>query len=426
MNAPIPARPTASGLPALAPVRHIHRPLTVAEYYHAAIGRHPQSHIRSHEVVIVLEGTGTPDPKNFQSALNQAAEANPGARLRLTGQRQRARWISDAPPPSLRWIDDCRWDGRSSEGLAAVLDTELSLESGHTTEVILARTVGQADHGKIIFRTSHAVMDGMGLLHFIQETFRALRGEPLLGSNATFTDTDLMQHGPKRQALTREILQITHMMGPPRGDERGGVWRRITIPGPQPNLPARLVGLMAEYCRRHGDTEKSVRIGMPANLRRHIPDLLTTTNFAGMSYVDLLPAASLELEDIKQQLRKLREGHAEMSYRKIFEIMRWLPFAWVDGMLSVNEKNYKNPNLHETAILTILGIFKQTPFSGGGFSAETLYAIPQLENVFIAVSGFQGNFELTLGMPKVFASEGRMEDLLDFLRGRLTPQAPGK
>ncbi len=406
-------------LPPLSAVQHIDRLLTVSEYYHAAIGRHPQSHIRAHDVVIILEGSGHPDPQAWKDALSQAAQANPGARLRLVGKRQGARWISDGPMPALRCLDHCQWNGRSSEGLDALFDTRLCLEDGRTTEVILVHPSPESEQYKVIFRTSHAVMDGVGLLHFMQETFRALRGEPLLGSNATFTDTDLMHNGPRQTAVKDNKAQIASLMGPPQGDERGGLWKRVTIPGPQPNLLPRLIALLGEYGRRQGERDKTFRIGIPSNLRRYLPELLTTMNFAGMTYVDLTSQSSLDPGDIKNQLQVLRDGNAEMNYRRIFEIMRWLPFAWVDSLISVTEKTYQNPNLHETAIVTLLGSFKKSQFSGGGFTASTLYCVPQLENVFIAVSGFQGNFELTLGMPKVFASEGRMENLLEFLRQRL-------
>ena len=404
-------------LPPLAPLDRIDRRLTVSEYYHAAIGCHPQSHARAHDVVIILEGVGAVDPVTWQAALDQAAEANPGARLRLVGKRQNARWVSDGLPPQLRVVDGCTWDGRSDEGVEALFGADLDLEAGRAAEVLVVRADPQARDIKLIFRVSHAVMDGVGTLHFMQDTFRALRGEPLLGSNATYTDTDLMRDGPARTVWPAKA-EIAGMMGGVQGEARGGTWRRISLDGPQPNLLPRIVALLAEYTRRHSD--KTARIGIPANLRRHAPDLLATMNFTGMTYVDLPPDVAIDIDDIKQRLKVLRDGNADMNYRKIFELMRYLPFAWVDGMVSINDKNYRTPNLHETAVLTVLGSFKKALFSGGGFAAESMYCLPQLENVFVAVARLQGHYEVCVGMPRVFASNGRMDELLDFMTRRLS------
>lgn len=420
-----------AALPALAPVRQIRRPLTVSEYYHAAIGRHPQSHVSSHDVVIFLEGTlGTAgvDQGCWQAALDAVAEVNPGARLRLVGRRQRASWCSDGLPPQLRLIEDCSWSGDSSDGLAALLGERLDLEQGRVAEVIVTRSPQtpeqtqvpeQAPTVRVIFRASHAAMDGMGTLHLMQEVFRALRGEPLLGSNATFTDTDLMRHGPARTVLMDRQARFMSLMGAPQGDERGGLWRRLRVAGPQPNLLPRLAGALVDYGRQHGTGAGLVRIGIPGNLRRHVPELLTTMNFAGMTYVDVACHEDAGIAAIKERLNLLREGNAEMNYRRRFELIRYLPFAWVDRLISVNETNYRTPNLHESAILTVLGSFKKALFSGGGFAAERMCCVPQLENVFVAVSGLQGHFDITVGMPRVLASGGRMAQLCAFLQQAL-------
>ncbi len=405
-----------SDLPPLAPQSRIERPLTVAEYYHAAIGRHPHSHVRGHDVVFILEGEGSPDPERWRQAIHQATMANPGARLRLIGQRHRAAWCSDAPPPALRVVENNDWDIRGSEGGENLFAQSLSLEEGRSGEVILLTPTSRMPVTRVIFRISHAVMDGVGTLHFMQEVFRALRGETLLGSNASFTDTDILRRGPRSHVLVEKPVSIARMMGAAQGEQRGGYWRRFTLKGPQPQLLPRLIALMVEYGRHHGEGEKMIRMGVPANLRRSMRDLLTTANFTGMTYADFLPEAPIDLEAIKACLKKLCGDHADMHYRKVYELMRYLPFSWVDGMLSINEKNYRNPNLHESAVLTLLGSFKKNLFSSPDFSARTLCCLPQLENVFVSVVGLQGDYEIIVGMPHVFASGGRMEQLLDFMQ----------
>ncbi len=401
-------------LPPFAALHSIERPLSVTEYYHACVGRNPRSLIRQREVVFVIEGECPAAAVDWRTALDQAAAANPGARLRMLGKRQHARWVSDGQTPQVRILPECEWDGRSEHGEAFIYAVPLSLEEGRTAELIVAGR----QQPKLIFRVLHAVMDGIGALHFLQDMFRALRGEPLLGSNATYSDSELMQSIESARVWAKP-LQLACITGGVQGDQRGGGWRRITIPGPQPNLMARIVLNLVEYARRH--SELPVRLAIPANLRRFAPQLLATTNFTSMPYIDFESATNLDLETVKARIKDIQTHNLDVNYLKIFELVRYLPFSWLDALLTLNEKNYTAPKLHESAVLTVLGAFKKNLFSGGGFSARCIYVLPQLDNVFITVTGVQGKFEICVGMPQVFASHGRMDALLDFLTERLTP-----
>ena len=403
-------------LPPLAAQSWLSRPLTATEYYHAAIGRHPLAHVPAHDVVMVLEGRGSLVPALWQQALEAVAAVNPGIRLRLQGQRHHAGWLSDAPPPRLRVIENCHWDGRSSDGLEAIMRPALDLEAGFTTEIIALPGTSADQRMKLIFRTSHAVMDGVGCLHFMQEIFRFLRGEALLGSNASYSDTQLMAAFPQPQPRPAHIKSAL-LLGEVQGEEPGGRWLRFSLPGPQPNLLPRLLAAMAEFARQQ--TTHTVRIAVPVNLRRHVRDLLTTTNFTAMSYVDLPAEASLDMDHIKDRLKLLRDRYSEMTYRPYMDVIRHVPFKWIDRWLSVNDRNYRSNQVFETAMLSLLGSFKKNLFSGGGFTADTLYVLPQLENVFFMVAGLQGNYEITLGARKVFASNGRLEALADYMEKRL-------
>lgn len=407
---------TSSALPPLAPLLRIERPLTGPEYYHACIGHHPRTLIRPRDVVAVLEGELAAGAQiDWQAALDRAAAVNPGCRLRLSGKRQGARWSSDGQPPALRLLPDCDWDGRSSQGDDFIFATPLPLEAGRTCELIVAGR----DKLKVIFRATHAVMDGMGVVHFLLEIFRAVRGEPLLGSNATYTDVELMRHVPSRP-LPFKPSSPPSLTGAPQGAERGGLWRRVTLPGPQPNLVPRVALAIAEYARRNGGTTKPARIALPVSLKRHAPELLATTNFTNMLYLDVAPHEGLD--DIKAHLGAALERNVDANYPGILEAIRYLPFPWLDRLLSITEKNYTKPKVFETAVLSVMGPFKRTAFSGGGFRAETLYGLPQKENAFVVVVGFQGKFELLVGMANVFASAGRLDAFIDYLQQRLTAQ----
>lgn len=412
MSSTVPPNKTNAALPPLAPVLHIDQRLDPAEYYHASIGRYQHALIPCHDVVYILEGEGSINPEAWQAALNQAAAVNPGARLRLQGQRQQARWVSDGQAPRLRILEDCAWDGRSSLGAEFIAAQPLRLEEGESAELIV---LGR-DKIKVIFRVSHAVMDGMGALHFLQEFFRALRGEPLLGSNATYSEIDLIKTIP-RLAPRAKNLKPSWLTGGIQGDEPGGIWKRISITAPQPNLIARIIQILAEQSRKLSSAP--IRIAIPSNLRRHAPDLLTTMNFSGMPFLDLDPQGSLELPEIKHGLKAMLDLNMDADYQKVYETIRYLPFSWVDRLMSISTKNLTSFQIRETAVLTVLGTFKRTIYSGGGFKADRIFLLPQLENFFITVVGMQGHFDLCIGTPRVLASNGRLDALLLLLEQRL-------
>ncbi len=403
----------APSLPPLKPLKVIDRPLTGPEYYHACVGRHPRSVLKPRDVVAVLEGR-LEDGANidWQSALDQVSDANPGCRLRLHGLRQHAHWRSDGPAPRVRFLPDCNWEGRSSDGDEFIYATPLCLETGPVCELIITgrQTL------KVIFRAAHAVMDGSGVLHCLHELFRAVRGEPLLGSNASYTDVELMRHlRPQKQKI--RFVKPTPLVGPARGMEKGGQWRRISLPAPQPSLLPRILQFVAEYARRHADPADPVRIALPVSLKRHAPDLLTTCNFTNMLYLDIAPQA--DVDSIKNQLKSLLEQNVDAHYPDILEAIRYLPFSWLDRLLSPNDKNYTRPRLAETALFSMMGPLKRAPFRAPGLQIETVFGIPQKESAFILGVSFQGQIEISVAMSNVFASEGRLDAFVHELQQKL-------
>lgn len=398
-------------LPKLEQQQRIDRLLTASEYYHACIGKNPHTLIKPRELVLVIEGRRTAEPIDWQAALDRVVALNPGTRLRMVGQRQHARWVSEGIPPSTRFVEKCDWDGRSDEGAEFIYQTDLSLEEGPTAELIIA---GQQEI-KLIFRALHAVMDGFGLMHVAQELFRALRGEPLLGTNATYTDVDLMASVPSDAPWLKKISPAP-LTGGVQGSRRGGTWRRMTLAGPLPNLLPRIVLAIAEFSRLHGNSP--VRIAMPVNLRRHAADLFATTNFTSMMFLDVEPTD--DIRGIKSRLSEMLKQKIETNHSRALDLIRYLPFSWLDRIVSNTEKNYRSPSLFETTVLSVLVGFKKNSVSCPGFIAESMYGIPQRENAFVLVGGVQGKYEICIGMAHVFASNGRLDSFMQFLEKRLT------
>lgn len=403
----------AKELPPLAQMQDIDRLLSAPEYYHACIGRHSRTVDPPREIVFVIEGEADGTQIPWQSAIDKVVAMNPGARLRLIGMRQHARWRSDGVGPRLRIVEQCDWDGRSEIGAEFIDATALSLEDGPTAELIVAGT-GMAI--KVIFRVLHAVMDGVGAMHFFQELFRALRGEKLLGTNVAFSDVDLMLHVPS-QARARPFTPKSSacLTGDARGKEMGHAWRRISLRGAQSNLLARTAIAMAEFARSRSTAP--IRIAIPINLRRHIPGLLATMNFSNMIHVVLDPADTVE--SFQKRLHEMLGGNSDVAYHKSTEWIRYLPLAWLDRLMTSTADRYTAPRVLETAVLSNLGNFERSALICPGFNALCLYGIPIESNLFSIAFGLQGRVEMTVGMTRVLASGGRLDEFVEFLEWRL-------
>jgi hypothetical protein len=409
--------PPASSLPPLAPALRIDRQVSVPEYYHASVAASGRTLETPRENAFCIEGRGVLPAAAWQSALDRVSAQNPGTRLRLRGDSCRARWDSNGPLPRVRMVDHCEWDGYSDRGANVIYETPLPLDTGPTVElVVIARPGGRT---LLVARNHHAVMDGMGTLHFLHELFRALRGEPLQGTNAAFSDADLMRsvgakHTTSKHARTRSLT------GLPEGDAKGDEWRRFSLGKPRKNLLGLIAAAMAEFTHRH--TDLPALIAIPVDLRRHAAGLLSTANFTNMLLVRLDKGEGADV--FRQRLGEMIEQKMDAVYPRHFEILKWFSLARVDRIASRTDKNYRTKGALETAVISNLGRVDATLLSGAGYRAERLFVIPLKGTVFSTIVGNGDEVEMTLNVPRVLGSGGRFDAVVDFLRARFADDRP--
>jgi hypothetical protein len=397
----------------LSRLRKISRPLSVMEHYHAAIGTHPRTLERQREVTLVLEGDNQLQPAQWQKAIQQVAAANPGSCLRLRGCYPSVHLCSDGPPPQLRVIEGCDWDGRSSQGAEFLHAPALSLENGPTVELILARrAIGDT---LLVLRTPHAIMDACGAFHFLQELFRALRGEPLLGSNAGFSDVDLMLSTGARYSTSRHI-PTTWLTGTPEGDELGDDWRRIELGVWKQSPLAPMAEAFAEFAHRYSDLP--ALIAVPVNLRRHSSGLLATTNFSNILFVRLERGDGADV--FRSRLDAMLAQRMDAVYPRILGAFKWLPGIWLDLLVSRTLRNYRDKKPLETAVITNLGRIDSRLYSGPGFNTRRIFVVPLPGSAFASLTCTDGQLLLAINLPRVLSNNGRFDALEAHLRQRLT------
>lgn len=399
-------------LPPLQLQTEIVRPVSTPEYYHASVARSPRTLEVIRENGFVFRGEGRLSAVQWQAALDQVTAKNPGTRLRLVGDAVRARWVNDGQPTRLRIVDNCTWTGESKDDSDFIYQNIFSLNDGFTSELLVMHQPN--NRMLLMLRSHHAVMDGMGCMHFMRELFRALRGEPLLGTNAAFSDVDVMQSVGAVRSTSRHI-KTSAMTGAPQGMARGDHWRRIYVGAPRKNLLGHIVAAMVEFAGQH--TDLPMLVGVPVDLRRHAPGLLSTANFTNMLLVRIEKGEGAE--DFKRKLHEMLDQKMETMYPRILEIFKWLPLSWMDRLVSRNEKNFHNRKALETVVVSNLGRADSSEFSCPGYRTAGMFVIPIPGSIFGGLAGMDDRVELTVNIPNVLGSNGRFEAFEKFLQQRL-------
>jgi hypothetical protein len=359
---------------------------------------------------LVVEGTGTVDVAALEAAVARAGDANPGARLVLDGHLGRAAWVPDGAA-RVHVVRGARWDGRSEDG-ATFLDRRLD-RRGPTCEVQL---IEAGDRSFLVFRSLHAVMDGLGTLYWAQDVMRALRGEEPVGHPSATTDAELAA-GQTDEPMVLPQPDALHPCGAADGDSSGNDfrWQRVTIATPA-DVPvvAALAVTIARAARRHGDGP--VRFNVPADLRFFHPERRSTGNLIGTLFVEVAPGATVAdvAADLKARLRA-RE-HARFPAR--YQALRWIPMGAYEGMVAKDfAREHARGRYPMSATLSFLGAVELARVSGPGFAATSAFWIPPMADqaCFVAVSKIAGALEVLLAMPRVLGTRGRFEALRDEL-----------
>jgi len=367
----------------------------------------------------VAEGEGSFDVEKWRDAVRIASAANPGSRLVLKGHLGRSRWVDSGNTPPVTEVDGNSWDGMGPAG-APFLDKGLCLRNGPTSEVLLIN----GSPLRVCFRTHHAVMDGMGLLTWMEDIFRVLRGEEPKGSTATITDTELARANQTeyRKPFPRNNIAPT---GKPSGRKRGVTWKRVIIPGSYKNTLGQVVVLAAREAWRYQDGP--VRFAIPVDLRFRQKGLRSTANLAIAIYVEVKKDSTPA--DIAEDIRKQVAEKRDCMIDRTDPFLRFLPMMYLTRKGNSRIENCNKTGLYgSSGLISNMGKVPVQFFSGGGFNTRLIWGIPpSIENIPFLI-GFairDDEVTLSLGVPEVLAGENRVDTFFKNLLEGLVPADEG-
>jgi len=367
-------------------------------------------------VQMVLEGRGSLDMGRLAAAVEQAAESNPGTRLVLKGALRGSRWVDSGRAPCVRVVSGGAWDGYGPEN-APFLHDRLPY-SGPTCEVLWVEGLTP----RIIFRASHGVMDGRGVITWAEDVFRIMQDEPFLGTQWAITDKQIMNSITQQ---TRDVYadRAIAPTGKSRPDGQDGImWRRLTFKGTLPVLLGKVGWALAQSAWSYGDG--LVRLIVPVDLRSHQPGLRCTSNLTTALYVDVTQGSSPE--SITHDILKQLDSQTDCMPYVGTEFIEVMPLKLLGlGFTMLSKMNYRRGRYNASALISNLGHIDTHAFCADNFSAETCFFVPpplDRAAVFVALAGCQAREEITVAVSHQLGNSGRFERLLEDIGRALTPE----
>jgi len=302
---------------------------------------------------LVLEGQGEVSAERLQAALDEAAGALPGARVRLVGSLKQSRWSHDGPLPRWRQAQAPAWDGQSEAG-APFLADPLSAR-GPVLELV---QVGP----RLVLRALHAAMDGPGLLLFAEALFAALRGErPAPATAPQRYDRELVDPSLFDQKGNPPARNMPPLA--PTGRGPGSTWRRLRIPGPGEDLLPRVISALAPG---------RARVDVPVDLRGREPGLRSTANLCGLVRLEVGPGVELG----RALAGAVERGEAQRVVAQA-DALRGLPL-WLLGWAGRREigRGQRSGRFTTSATVSTLGRVDLQALSGGGWQTARVLLIP--------------------------------------------------
>lgn len=371
----------------------------------------------------VLEGRGALEPAPLQAAIERAAQANPGIRVRLQGALGTSRWVDSGIAPQLRIMPLSDWDGSSERG-ARFLDERFEpLRGGPIADVLYVPC--RDGQSRLVFRTAHAAIDGRGCMHWMGEVSRALRGETLLGSPSRLRDVDV--HARYRNRLGAATPPLTAACLPIVSPSQQGrdplryIWRRVKLPQAVSHLLPKTAQFLAQWARRERNGE--VAFTVPVDYRGLRTDEMGLGNLTGYLRVDVPEDATPRT--LVRQLNERLRAYADCRSFRGAGLMSWMPvsrllarFRPMDARL-LYEAQAGSPS----GGLVSMGNVKLRDYDLPGFVATGIYGIPgAVGKLNVLFGNTEEGSPVLFTAPAAYNHEGQLDELAEAYRRHFSGQ----
>jgi FkbH-like protein len=352
-----------------------------------------------------------PSLDELTRAIAQAASANPGARLQARG---RWWWDHGHLPRVTPVAEDMPFSLQHS-----ALRRRLPMDLGPPIEVL--RWEGSC----LVLRCAHALMDAAGLLHFAQDLFRALRGEPLLGSRADLDDWRVLAASPYRRTMPAFKPQWPSAVGARlAAPERGFVHEVRQVQGRVDSPTARIAAALARAQGSGG----ACRLMIPVDLRLADEGLRTTSNMSNPLVLTF--DAALDANACWHKVLGALGRHEQFGVARGAAALRWLPSRMSGRVLGAMQSWQTKRNRHFfTALSSNLARVSLASFSHDGKLPERVGFLPfDTPGVGLNLLTLQHDqaLELAASCPAASGAQEKLAALLDEVCAELERGLPAR
>lgn len=351
--------------------------------------------------------------QQWQNAVDLAAKANPGICLQLRGRWGFRYWRHIQKTPQVIYLE-CEWNTLSSQGfdtLAPFIDPR----SENTSSIVLIKPSAKSEINTqqkvvILFRIHHGICDGAATAHWIQEVFRALRGEVLLGSASTLNELNIIKRTdyPKPTVFRGRCLPVFPVSS--QAEKAGCHWVKLNWQHSEQRILAKLLFVLRKIAvEQHGEGRTVFRL--TSDLRHYLTEeekkIIQLSNLSGFFDIEVKQEDSIKR--IQFNIIKALRKHHDLSIfpKRMFSLAAWLP----SSVFNIKPKDAEN--LHKRGICNITAMIGYAnhidldAVSYADFTAQHAYAIPMAiadKSIFMGIASSPNGIDVILSAPNALST----------------------
>lgn len=360
----------------------------------------------------IIEGNGEFNLADWQKAVSQAVEANPGIQVKLSGRWGWRVWDDEAPPPVIQVIKT-NWDGMSSEGAPPEVTAPIDPRTESGVRIVAMKNVEDETNVKILISIHHGITDGMGALRFMKDIFRALNDKPCFGAKGKISDMEVKERiqSPPASILRGHCLPLVEPSSKP--EVTGHRWQRIRLDGSSKKILPRVLHTF-NYMAREANGDGKVLFRIPSDLRAYLDpkDPYTLSNCTGA--IDLLVSSFDTVDTIEAGIAEAKKNKQDLSvFIPNFQYAAWMP----DKMFVAHPKSVANHHRQGvctfSALVSHLGKTNYASYSYDKFKTYAFYGVPTPvgEGFYVGIMSDNEGVCICIGAPKAMVDQ---EQLLAF------------
>ena len=341
---------------------------------------------------MVIESDHSIAIKQLQKAVSIASKRHPNSRLILVKKGMHSFWKDSGIDPPVISLPKSSEKEFSSK-MNSAIDAPIDYKKGPTSSVY---QIQNATSFFIIFKVFHGTMDGKGTTSWVNDVFRVLKKETIIGATSALTDEGFLKTtSPKNSFRKNYPLNATPAIKKETRYKTDNIATQtvIKLPGKHTAIVAKLI----HYFLKKG---KINRFMIPVDLRKHVTNIQTGSNFSNPIFFETDDSKDLEWKDIYADLIEQLAEKKELQTGQYDTIFHYLPVVFLNYIQKkLQKKQINNSSFMLSGIISHMGKIELQNFSFNNFYPKGVFFYPMhLPNIASSFVISENNHQTYLGI----------------------------